>query len=56
LVSHPSKPPNETEISHGRGVMAISLKALRNGTAEPRVFRFTLVVFIDWLGIANLTS
>jgi hypothetical protein len=34
--------------------MAISLKSLRNGAAEPRVLRFTLVDFIGWLGLSEL--
>jgi len=32
------------------------LKLFRNGAAKPRVLRFTLVGFIDWLGRMDIMA
>src|SRR5438876_1006931 len=37
-----------------QGAVANTLGVFRNGAAGPRVLRFTLVGFIDWLGLFNV--
>ena len=47
------KAGNRDEVE---GVVTVTLNLFRNGGAEPRVPRFTLVGFIDWLGPMTSTD